>query len=445
MPKDIDEFDVKEYDPNYKEGETDKFADAVLDLLVSLVDKDDLTLTEKFTSKKSLFTHFDYHCVGAINKKSTRTNVRYDFTKVQQYHKYERELNKEFRQPNVAIIDTLYDEKTVIKAFRKLFEGGKYLLFSSLCGFRNQLGKVYIGLNSFANNVTTNYGRANTINVIVLTQTLETITLYPVDASYLETKFNHIIKLYHQDKELNIKFTKDKNLKEGKIMATFEEKRQALANYLECDVEEIEEGYDEDHFEHDGEEYAVYTDEEADKATYDDIENLIDDMGIEAFAPAFQEWIMYNATDTDWFEDAQRESAENYVNDIEDESDGTYENRLIAELVENGILDENNDFHFDEDDEDQDYPLLNDDVDLDSAKDEYIDDMCNEDPVEWYENNFGLGRDFMEMIKKGSGPSLDMDAIVDECNKWDGRGHSLATYDGEEIELENDLYAYRTN
>ena len=24
MQKDIDEFDVKEYDPNYKEGETDK-------------------------------------------------------------------------------------------------------------------------------------------------------------------------------------------------------------------------------------------------------------------------------------------------------------------------------------------------------------------------------------------------------------------------------------
>lgn len=435
MQKDIDEFDVKEYDPNYKEGETDKFANAVLDLLVSLVDKDDLTLTEKFTSNKSLFTHFDYHCVGTINKKSTRTNVRYDFTKVQQYHKYERELNKEFRQPNVAIIDTLYDEKTVIKAFRKLFEGGKYLLFSSLCGFRNQLGKVYIGLNSFANNVTTNYGKANTINVIVLTQTLETITMYPVDASYLETKFNHIIQLYRQDKELNIKFTKDKNLKEGKIMATFEEKKQALANYLECDVEEIEDGYDEDHFEHDGEEYAVYTDGEADQATYDYMENIIDELGLEAFTPAMQDWIVSNAIDNvEWFDNALEKDADNYVDNMSDDE-------VVEEAIGYDIIDEDDAYIEDEDGNQE----INPELDIEDLGEKLIDEIVSNenDAYQWYVDNFGDSA-VRDLIQDGT-LMLDYQAIADECVKWDGRGHFLATYDEDEIELENDLYAYRQN
>ena len=435
MQKDIDDFDVKEYDPNYKEGETDKFADAVLDLLVSLVDKDDLTLTEKFTSNKSLFTHFDYHCVGAINKKSTRTNVRYDFTKVQQYHKYERELNKEFRQPNVAIIDTLYDEKAVIKAFRKLFEGGKYLLFSSLCGFRNQLGKVYIGLNSFANNVTTNYGKANTINVIVLTQTLETITMYPVDASYLETKFNHIIQLYRQDKELNIKFTKDKNLKEGKIMATFEEKRQALANYLGCDVEEIEEGYDENHFSHDGEDYAVYTDSEADQATYDYMENIIDELGLEAFTPAMQDWIVSNAIDNmEWFDNALEEDADNYVDNMSDDE-------VVEEAIGYDVIDEDDAYVEDEDGNQE----INPELDIEDLGEQLITAIVDSEPdaYTWYVDNFGDSA-VRDLIQDGT-LTLDYQAIADECVKWDGRGHFLATYDEDEIELENDLYAYREN
>lgn len=435
MQKDIDDFDVKEYDPNYKEGETDKFADAVLDLLVSLVDKDDLTLTEKFTSNKSLFTHFDYHCVGAINKKSTRTNVRYDFTKVQQYHKYERELNKEFRQPNVAIIDTLYDEKAVIKAFRRLFEGGKYLLFSSLCGFRNQLGKVYIGLNSFANNVTTNYGKANTINVIVLTQTLETITMYPVDASYLETKFNHIIKLYRQDKELDIKFTKDKNLKEGKIMATFEEKRQALANYLGCDVEEIEDGYDDNHFEHDGEEYSVYTDSEADQATYDYMENIIDELGLEAFTPAMQDWIVSNAIDNiEWFDDALEEDADNYVGDLSDDE-------VVEEAIGYDIIDEDDAYIEDEDGNQE----INPELDIEDLGEQLTTAIVDSEPdaYTWYVENFGDSA-VRDLIQDGT-LTLDYQAIADECVKWDGRGHFLATYDEDELELENDLYAYREN
>mgnify|MGYP006892932142 FL=1 len=38
-----------------------------------------------------------------------------------------------------------------------------------------------------------------------------------------------------------------------------------------------------------------------------------------------------------------------------------------------------------------------------------------------------------------------MDEFVQESIDADGRGHFVANYDGEEIELENDYYAYRVN
>lgn len=38
-----------------------------------------------------------------------------------------------------------------------------------------------------------------------------------------------------------------------------------------------------------------------------------------------------------------------------------------------------------------------------------------------------------------------MDEFAQECIDADGRGHFVANYDGEEIELENGYYAYRVN
>ena len=38
-----------------------------------------------------------------------------------------------------------------------------------------------------------------------------------------------------------------------------------------------------------------------------------------------------------------------------------------------------------------------------------------------------------------------MDEFVQDCMDADGRGHFVTNYDGEEIELENDYYAYRVN
>ena len=38
-----------------------------------------------------------------------------------------------------------------------------------------------------------------------------------------------------------------------------------------------------------------------------------------------------------------------------------------------------------------------------------------------------------------------MDEVVDQCIYLDGIAHFIATYDGKEHELGNDLFAYRTN
>ncbi len=215
------------------------------------------------------------------------------------------------------------------------------------------------------------------------------------------------------------------------------EKKEALAKYLGCEVDEIEDGYDDDIFEYGDQEYLVCDDyDDAYDKAVDGVYNLLDTEGF----TFVNDWENY--VDDDWFSDAQRESAEYYVQDIEDENDSTYENRLIAELVDNGYLDEEDDFHYDEDDEDQEYPLLNDDADLDGAKEDYIDSMCDEDPVEWYINNFG-NEDFNQVCIKNN--LVDLQKLAEYCIDTDGPASELARYDGNEIELEDDYLAYRTN
>lgn len=52
---------------------------------------------------------------------------------------------------------------------------------------------------------------------------------------------------------------------------------KALATYLGCDAEEISEGYDDMTFEHDSAEYRVMTDEEADQAWEESLDNYLDE------------------------------------------------------------------------------------------------------------------------------------------------------------------------
>lgn len=226
-------------------------------------------------------------------------------------------------------------------------------------------------------------------------------------------------------------------------MATKEEKRLALAEHLGIDESELEDSsYDENAFTYDDMEYLVLDDKEADDATYTDIEELVDDMGLEAFSKNMQDWILENAIDYD-FEEAYREMEESYVEDIENEGSREFDNRLIEEMYDANILTDDDFVEYE--DGEIDHETLKDEVDLNDKKEEYVDYLLNNisDFREEFIDEFGID-EVLRLVKEGYA-DLDINAIVDEVIRWDGRGPSLAIYDGEERELDNGLFAYRVD
>lgn len=195
------------------------------------------------------------------------------------------------------------------------------------------------------------------------------------------------------------------------------EKIEALAKFLEVEVEEIEQGYNDDYFEVNGEEYLVVTDEEADNYFHDSEENLINELGIEAFSDCAKDYIIDNFINSEWFDDCMNESNEIYCNDIETESASSdeFENRLEEEMAENDC----------------------------ETMEDYVEFMNNQyyNGIEWYKDNFG-DKEFSEVaIKYGA---LDVDGIIDWIKDEDGRGGCLTGYDGIENEQDN-YFIYRTN
>mgnify|MGYP007135714113 CR=1 FL=1 len=198
---------------NYDEGVTEqdeKFAAALFDLLQELVNTEDLN--EAFANNYTLQNHFYKHCLGAnSNKKSSRQNVYYDFKYVNQYKDYEdkiaEKINTEVSSTyNKGYINSLYDSDKVKKAVYNLFKGNSYVYFPPIVGLHNQFGGFALGLHAYATGVTTNY-MCNTIDLILITKSGKTLTLYPVDANYLENKLNNLIKNY-SNLNTTVKFNK---------------------------------------------------------------------------------------------------------------------------------------------------------------------------------------------------------------------------------------------
>ena len=203
------------------------------------------------------------------------------------------------------------------------------------------------------------------------------------------------------------------------------ERAVALAEFLGIDVSEVKaSSWDENEFETPEGDYLVVTEEEAEDYAAQDIENLFDDIGFESFTPEFRDWIIRNALDTDWFEDAVRESYESYVDDIAYE-DG----RLEEELLDAGIITEED---------------IEAGYDEDAARDAYVEMLVEDagDPVDYCGDNFGW--DWVSKVAEQNN-LIDMQEVIDECIYQDGVAHFIARYDGEENELSNGLFAYRTN
>ena len=162
----------------------------------------------------------------------------------------------------------------------------------------------------------------------------------------------------------------------------------------------------------DGVEYLVLTDEEADQEYHEYQMNLIDDMGLDSFSDWAKDEILNHHTTSDYqvlFNEIQEESMTCYIDDLR------HMDELEEEMKNAGCDNE----------------------------DEFLEYLCDqEDSVDYFKFNFGQDEYNRIIIENNL---IDWDSVIQWTKDIDGRGHILAGYDGVEIELENNLYAYRIN
>ena len=216
-------------------------------------------------------------------------------------------------------------------------------------------------------------------------------------------------------------------------------------------------------FEYEGGEYAVGDDEMADSASWDQLDNLIDEIGYQGFTEGFMDWYVDGDAVADDFEDYFWDDMSENPEDYLDEDDDTVLNpsakveiekieEIIGELQEE--LEETND-------EGEEEELLTKIEDLeiqmediredednwdwsDEAKENYVESRLEDvrnDPLQWLRD---YGWDNPESMER----YIDRDAFIQGAIDSDGRGHGLASYDSEENEVMFDdewYYIYRTN
>lgn len=157
----------------------------------------------------------------------------------------------------------------------------------------------------------------------------------------------------------------------------------------------------------DGVEYIVLTDTEADEQYKEYQLSLIEDLGLEGFSDWAKNYILDNFTFSysETFNDIQYEDAVSYVDDLK------YGGDLDDELSRYGCENE----------------------------EELIDLLCEEDSEEWFKSVFGIDEYNRIIIENDL---INWDEVIEWIKEVDGRG-IMASYDGIEMELENDLYGYR--
>ena len=156
----------------------------------------------------------------------------------------------------------------------------------------------------------------------------------------------------------------------------------------------------------DGVEYIVLTDTEADEQYKEYQLLLIEDLGLEGFSDWAKDYILDNFTSSysETFGDIQYNDAVSYVDDLK------YSDDLDDELSRYGCDNE----------------------------EELIDLLCEEDCVEWFKSAFGIDEYNRIIIENDL---INWDEVIEWIKEVDGRG-IMASYDGVEMELENDLYGY---
>lgn len=183
------------------------------------------------------------------------------------------------------------------------------------------------------------------------------------------------------------------------------------------DGEEIEIKYEYNNvFNINGAEYAIYNDYDAaeEEAVEQTIE-ILKDCGLNDFLEDVA--INHNMLDLQWFKDANEEHANFYAYD---ESIEFIADAEELEQLERGEITE------------------------DEIRENIYNNMIIEDAAEAFNDFiFNFGREYtMEIIKKYD--LLNYEELAQYCVDVDGVGHTLAYYDGEELEY-NNYYLYRVN
>lgn len=226
-------------------------------------------------------------------------------------------------------------------------------------------------------------------------------------------------------------------------MVTMEDKIQALADFKGVDPSKIRPNkYDKNSFiveddEYQDEEYEVLTEDECYMAFEDYEKSLIDDLGLDSFTPEFQEYILENCINENFFEQVAEEEAEFYVDEMSPEEvlDLVHEDGYYTEItsVEDPAFDEN-------------YP---DPMTVD-AKSIYRDNILRQGMAEYFESIYGSGwaKEMRDTLKDEINWDAVIDAMYDWDNRetlwgqmdaWDGQTHELGKYGDEWI------FAFRTN
>ena len=172
-------------------------------------------------------------------------------------------------------------------------------------------------------------------------------------------------------------------------------------------------------FEVEGQEFYVLTDAEAQEIFEDIQRDLIDDLGIEGFTEYGANYITQNCIDFTWFDEVMEESFQSYIDDIREEPGAEEGKTRLDEEMEEAGAETEEDFL------------------------EYLTE--GEDSYKWYVSNFSTDN-LKDIIKQYN--LLDVNKIIEFIQEEDGRGNTIASYDGEENIEEVDgveYFIYRIN
>lgn len=184
-------------------------------------------------------------------------------------------------------------------------------------------------------------------------------------------------------------------------------------------------------------EFWVMTEKESYEYLAEDVEELIDDLGIYGlFGKGYSDYVADNFVSWSNGRDYMYEDYESYYDDIENESasDDRFETRCQEELYEK-VGDE----------EDIETWLASYEDNRELYVERVIESIIDEysDPLEWAIDNFG--KEFIKRLIDEGEVEIDYDGIAEWTADIDGFGR-IASYDGEDWEDdESDFHVYRMN